>query len=74
MTIAEAVKKLNEKVPGFTPIGYWKQPDGYVFNTRPDKLYQGCEAPTLYVVKNDGRVYGTNPMRDNVNPSAMKQL
>lgn len=74
MTIQEAMQMLTKKVPGFIPIGYWMKSDGYIFKTKPIKIYRNLQAPLCYVVRTDGVVYGTNPMHDDLNPSTMKKI
>jgi hypothetical protein len=37
-------------------------------------MTEGLSAPAQYVVTKDGKVYGTNPIRSNLNISKMKKL
>lgn len=74
MTLAEALKLFSEAVPGRLPIGYWERDGGYIFNTKGTNLDAGMPVPAQYVVTKDGKVYGTNPARSNLNISDMKKI
>ncbi len=74
MTVKEAVAILTQKYPGRIVLGYWEDGDDYIFNTKPIKAIRGLAAPGQFVVTKNGEVYGTNPMRHNLDPTAMKKI
>ena len=61
MNVEEAAAILKATFPDRTITGYWKKDVGYVFqSTNPlDGL---VIEPAQYVVTQEGKVYGTNPM------------
>lgn len=74
MTIEEAANAVVKKFPGRIVTGYWIFGQDYVFNTRPFAAYKGITAPAQFVVTSTGEIYGTNPMRYDLDPAKMKKM
>lgn len=75
MTVKEAAAILTKEEPGRIILGYWDEGDNYIFNTKHVlKAMHKLTAPAQFVVTKDGEVYGTNPMRHNLDPKAMKKI
>lgn len=73
MTLTQALELFAKNVSGRIPTGYWEQNGQFVFNTKAASI-EGLTAPAQYVVTKNGDVYGTNPMRSNLDISKMKKL
>lgn len=72
MTPQEAANILKKQFPEKIPIGYWVKENGYVLNTRsliPDGI-----APGQFLITEDGKVYGTNPVRSRLRIEDMKKF
>lgn len=74
MDLATALNIFAKNVSGRIPIGYWEQDGQYIFNTKTVSAMDGLVAPAQYVVTNDGKVYGTNPIQSKLDISKMKKL
>lgn len=61
MTIKDAILLFSKNFPDRKVIGYWKKENGYVLNTKPILKTSFIE-PGQFMVRNDGNIYGTNPM------------
>lgn len=75
MTLKDAILVFSRQFPGRKVIGYWKEKDGYILNTKSS--ITGSEdivEPGQFVVKFDGSTYGTNPMRSNLDPVTYKRI
>lgn len=59
MTLPQALEIFRKNI-GKKPIGYWFDGSNYIFNTIP--VDKELSAPCQYVVEENGRAYGTNPM------------
>lgn len=73
MTLTQALELFTKNVSGRIPTGYWEQNGQFIFNTKAASE-EGMTAPAQYVVANNGAVYGTNPMRSNLDISKMNKL
>lgn len=74
MTLLEAINILANKYPGRVVTGYWVNGKDYILNTKLLRALQGVAAPGQFVVTEDGNVYGTNPVRSNLDISDMKTI
>lgn len=74
MTLLEATNILAKKYPGRVVTGYWVNGKDYILNTKLLSALQGVTAPGQFVVTEDGNVYGTNPVRSNLDISDMKTI
>lgn len=65
MTLQNAIKIFNKKCPDLEPVGYWNDSPNIILATRPTRgadISEVCQ----YIVFQDGRVQGTNPLRSDV--------
>lgn len=74
MTLQKAIEIFVKKYPGRLVSGYWEKDGGFIFNTRKTALNEGLTEPGQFVVTEDGKVYGTNPLRVNLDPKKMKKI
>lgn len=65
--VTEAISKFNKEFPGMRVIGYWKNENGYILNTKRVPEIPDIIEPGQFIVTNDGRVYGTNPVLSKLN-------
>lgn len=72
MNVKEAASILRRQFPERIITGYWVKDNGYVFNTK--MLFVNDTSPGQYVVTNDGKVYGTNPVRSDLDINEMKKF
>lgn len=73
MNVREATAILKKQFPNRKIVGYWVKSNGFVFNTKP-LLGDSLVEPGQYLVTDDGKVYGTNPMRSKLNMDEMKKF
>ena len=62
MNAKQAIEAVMKKYPGRIPYGYWKTADGIVVNARPPKASRDIAAPALFIVKQNGDIFGITPM------------
>ena len=74
MDLKTALSTLVENVQGRIPTGYWEQDGQFIFNTKAVSDLTNLAAPAQYVVTEDGRVYGTNPLQSRLDPARLKKL
>ena len=74
MDLKTALSKFVENVPDRIPTGYWEQDGQIIFNTKTASAIANLAAPAQYVVTEDGKVYGTNPLQSDLNPAKLKKL
>lgn len=74
MTLLDAIKALVKIYPGIVVTGYWVRNEGYIFNTKINPAFSEMAAPGQFVVTQDGNVYGTNPIRSNLDLADMKKI
>lgn len=74
MTIERAIELLIEKQPGYIPVGYWIRGDEIVIQTKPIKSLRGLTSPWQFAVTPKGEVYGTNPVRHNLDKKDLIKL
>lgn len=74
MTLVEAINILANKYPGRVVTGYWVKGKDYILNTKPLHALKGMTEPGQFVVTEEGKVYGTNPVRSNLDISDMKTI
>ena len=71
MTLDDAKRMFKSQYPDLKIIGYWQDAQGYVFNIEISSDYVGA---AQFVVKNDGKIYGTNPMVTNLDSKKYVKL
>lgn len=74
MDVKKAIDIVSKEYPGMIPIGYWEIDDVIIINTKPLKMFKKITQPSQFVVTNDGKVYGTNPMMYDISLATMKKL
>lgn len=74
MTVKEAMILFSKKVKGRKVVGYWVKENGYVLNTKLVPSIDGISEPGQFMVTHDGKVYGTNPMTDDLDQRDYKKL
>lgn len=65
MTIKEAIMLFSKEVSGKRVVGYWVSEKGVILNTKSVPELDGFYGPSQFVVSNEGKVYGTNPLVDD---------
>lgn len=71
MNIKTAIDVFKQKYPNRIVFGYWANPGEFVLNTATTLGYLGPVEPGQFVVTDKHEVYGTNPMRSNLDPKNM---
>lgn len=74
MKPTDAAKLVSAKYPGYIPVGYWVQDDVVIIQTKALKGLRALTSPTQFAVKNNGEVFGVNPMAYNLSKETMKKL
>lgn len=75
MTLEQAVDILHETMDKdkFRVNGYWKDGEDYILNTNP-QYDEECLVPAQYIIKPDGQVIPTNPVRSRLTLETMKLI
>ena len=64
ISLDAALNAFEKSCPNETPVAYWKDPSGYIFEVKlpKRKVYRS----PLYRINNNGQVTGTRPDLENI--------